>query len=229
MVSVSEEDKLGVGREDDASDSRIAARASQMVCHEERDEHSGSGKNRKETEWRRGCGKPLAEAAREARGQRYREYPVLADRFPANNWKCKRNEPPCDSSIIESLISVWTPSLSSSFSHSLSLSLSLSCTCLSLISLVRVSSFYRAYESPLSLFSRRLRSFFLVLRSLDSGGSGWWRSDRVMRCHDAAAHVLLEQLRVWRASANIDCTYLAYESRFRESLRALCESVVDAW
>ena len=50
MVSVSEEDKLGVGREDDASDSRIAARASQMACHEERDEHSGSGKNRKETE-----------------------------------------------------------------------------------------------------------------------------------------------------------------------------------
>lgn len=31
---------------------------------------------------------------------------VLADRFPANNWKCKRNRPPCDSSIIESLISV---------------------------------------------------------------------------------------------------------------------------
>ncbi|KAF7412625.1 hypothetical protein HZH66_001521 [Vespula vulgaris] len=39
------------------------------------------------------------------RGARYREYPVLADRFPANNWKCKRNGPPCDSSIIESLIS----------------------------------------------------------------------------------------------------------------------------
>ena len=132
MVSVSEEDKLGVGRGDDASDSRIAARASQMVCHEERDEHSGSGKNRKETEWRRGCGKPLAEAAREARGQRYREYPVLADRFPANNWKCKRNEPPCDSSIIESLISVWTPSLSSSFSLSLSLSLFLSLSLLHL-------------------------------------------------------------------------------------------------
>lgn len=52
------------------------------------------------------------EEVREARGQRYREYPVLADRFPANNWKCKRNEPPCDSSIIESLISVWMPSLS---------------------------------------------------------------------------------------------------------------------
>lgn len=46
------------------------------------------------------------EADLEARGQRYREYPVLADRFPANNWKCKRNEPPCDSSIIESLINV---------------------------------------------------------------------------------------------------------------------------
>lgn len=37
---------------------------------------------------------------------------VLADRFPANNWKCKRNRPPCDSSIIESLISVWMRPLS---------------------------------------------------------------------------------------------------------------------
>lgn len=218
MVSVSEEDKLGVGR----------AGMMRATC-ESRREQCGTGKSRKETEWRRGCGKPLAKAAREARGQRYREYPVLADRFPANNWKCKRNEPPCDSSIIESLISVWTPSLSLFLPLSPSLFLSLSCTCLSLISLVRVSSFYRAYESPLSLFSCRLRSFFLVLRSLDSGDSGWWRSDRVMRCHDAAAHVLLEQLRAWWASANIDCTYLAYESRFRESLRALCESVVDAW
>lgn len=41
-------------------------------------------------------------------------YAVLADRFPANNWKCKRNRPPCDSSIIESLISVWMRSLSRS-------------------------------------------------------------------------------------------------------------------
>ena len=37
---------------------------------------------------------------------------VLADRFPANNWKCKRNRPSCDSSIIESLISVWMRPLS---------------------------------------------------------------------------------------------------------------------
>lgn len=46
-----------------------------------------------------------------SRGTRYA---VLADRFPANNWKCKRNRPPCDSSIIESLISVWMRSLSRS-------------------------------------------------------------------------------------------------------------------
>lgn len=47
-------------------------------------------------------------------GARYREYAVLADRFPANNWKCKRNRPRCDSSIIESLISVWMRPLSRS-------------------------------------------------------------------------------------------------------------------
>jgi len=51
-------------------------------------------------EMRRGGGGGAVSALSRAAGT------VLADRFPANNWKCKRNRPPRDSSIIESLISV---------------------------------------------------------------------------------------------------------------------------
>lgn len=141
-----------------------------------------------------------------ARGgqQRYREYPVLADRFPANNWKCKRNEPPCDSSIIESLISVWTPSLALS-RHFFRPS-----------SLIRFfpSCSTSVYESSCSYFPPDLPFFVLTIAFVRRIGKKW---DSVCSCPRVGAAATTMIVRILRVT------------RDRESKRVVVEPLAARW